>query len=218
MLPSDNKGLPTVAAPETPPQVPAGPTGVGDAPKFVTTDEAQRMADAAAEKAIRKAQSFVETSRKQTAKLVDERMTAIKDAYQMTGQSLSPEQEKVIRNQVSVETIAAAPPSQPSADQETFIGLEGTDLINARAASLVEAVGGILPEDPEVNMVKVNAPDPFDYILSVKAAADAKQARLAIQLRQSSPAAGIPPAGVMPGGNPQSNKSPIELISEGLKD
>lgn len=216
MLPSDNKGLPTVAAPETPPQVPAGPTGVGDAPKFVTTDEAQRMADAAAEKAIRKAQSFVETSRKQTAKLVDDRMAAIKDAYQMTGQNLSPEQEKVIRNQVAIETVAAAPTSQPSADQPD--GLEGTDLINARAASLVESVGGILPEDPEVNMVKVNAPDPIDYILSVKAAADAKQARLAIQLRQSSPVAGMPPAGVMSSGNPQSNKSPIELISEGLKD
>ena len=220
MLP-DNQGLPgTPATPApvpgaAPAQVPA-PGTTGNEPKFVTAEDAQRMVQEAEEKAFRRAQSLVDQSNTRLAKTINEKVEAIKQGMTITGQTLTPEQEAQLRQKIAIDTMSTLPTPQDPASQP---GAEPTNWVDATAGRFAAEVGGIADTDPEARMVLVNAKTPDEYLFSVQQAVAAKKARISSQQVQQHPAAGIPAAGLLQtGGNPIDNKTPNQLISEGLRD
>jgi hypothetical protein len=218
MLP-DNTGLPAPVPGDAPAQEQI-PGTTGNEPKFVTAEEAQRMAQEAGEKAFRRAQSLVDQSTTRLANTINERVEAIKQGMTIAGQTLTPEQEAQLRQKVAIDAMSTIPQPQDPASQPPQAGAEPTNWVDATAGRFAAEVGGIADTDPEVGMVKVNAATPDEYLFSVQQAVAAKKARIAStqQLPPQHPAAGIPAAGLLPsGGNPINDKSPRDLISEGLR-
>lgn len=190
--------------------------------EFVTRAEAQRVADAAAEAALRKAQSMFDRGRDGILKKVQSDLATIAETIERQraiGVEVTPEQEEAMKSRVlaraldePVATDAASPAKtapQPEAAQETL------DPVSAEALGMMQAAGvTIEDDDPEFGQIVQTSP--YAFLKSVEAAIAAKQERLA--LPPAGRVAGVPGAAGVASSNPIANiTDPGQLLRLGLK-
>lgn len=177
-------GLPDLAS-QAPASAAGQPGSAGNEPKYVTIEEAQRMADTAAEKAYQRAQSLVDKSTTRVSNYVSERMAQIEQSARYTGQALSDDQKAQIRRDLAVEAMTAqeTPPATSSPAQPAQAAPQGApapDAIQNAAIKMAEAVGGFEQNDPEMKMLNMSG-SPEEFLVSVQEAVYAKRTRLAQQ-------------------------------------
>jgi hypothetical protein len=195
-------------------------------PKYVTIEEAQRLADAAAEKAFTRAQSLVDKSSNRINEQISARVQQIEDAYKMTGQEMTPEQRATLRQNVVMQTLSEKPvadPQQVSAQkqpaQADSTQTPGIDPIAAAAIKMAEAVGGFDEKDPEYKEVSRNDLPAHEWLAKVAEQVQAKRERLA-SVKSRNPGSTI--VGMSSGGNVSQNDisnitDPAELYALGEK-
>lgn len=175
-------------------------------PQYVTREEAQRLAQEAAEQAFRRAQGLND---KQAAKIngrIDELLTSYKA---VTGQEPTPEIRERARQEAEKQ---AQQPGDPGPD----------DLIaqvNRRIDQLYENAGlKVYPGDPEEELLDKSNPDAF--VQSIERALTVKKARLAGSPTSPEPApvAQAPIIGNAGGAsnNIRNITDPTELLRMGL--
>ena len=154
-------------------------------PKYVTIEEAQRLANDAAEKAYTRAQSLVDKSSNRINEMISSRIEQIKTAYEMTGQTMTPEQEATLRQNVVMRTLTDRPvqtdpqqvPASPQPAQAQDASSTGIDPITATAIKMADSVGGFTEADPEYEKVMRKDLPPEEWLANVAGQVQAKKAR-----------------------------------------
>jgi len=154
-------------------------------PKYVTIEEAQRLANEAADKAFVRAQSLVDKSSNRINEQISARIEQIETAYKMTGQEMTPEQKATLRQNVVLQTLAEKPTSADNqqaaqtAQSAQSQAPTGIDPIAAAAIKMAEAVGGFEEGDPEFAQVTRNDLPAHEWLAKVAEQVQAKKERLA---------------------------------------
>lgn len=199
------------AAPQPAASQPEQPQGTATEPQYVTLEDANRIAKAAADEAFRKAQSLFDKGNGK----VRERLNQFEQA--MAGVQLPPEQREQLRQQVINQALSdpaapesPAPAAPPAAQPTAQPGQEPPDAITAEAWKMMQEAGvTIEDEDPEVS--SIDRSSPYKFLRSIEQAIEAKRQR--IQPRTPTNAGGM---GVH-NPNPISDiRDPRELIAMGL--
>lgn len=183
-----------VPAPASPPA--EQPQGNASQPEYITRQEAQRMAEDAAEAAFRKAQGLLDKRSDGLLKKVQTDIRNIEQAIDLqkkAGIVITPEQEDKLKQQAYMRALsesesapqpgegatssaspapAGAPAAQPAAQVEPL------DPVSAEALNMMQVAGVSIEEsDPEYQTIDQNSP--YRFLKSVEAAIVAKKARLA---------------------------------------
>jgi hypothetical protein len=159
--------------------------------KFVTVEEAQRLAKEAADQALRRAQQFFDVNQNQFGKRIQERVSQLEkawDAMAKAGLQVPDEagKERVRQRAIQEELTApnsSQPPSSPSAQVEVKGQAENPepqDPVTAEAWRMMQAAGvSIEATDPEA--ATLDQSSPYAFLKSVDAAINAKRERLGTQ-------------------------------------
>lgn len=110
---------------------------------------------------------------------------ALKSFEMATGKAPTPEQAAAIKSRVQDSMLMGQPDQQtdqPQPGQAPAQGQAGNDAWFQAADRIAAQVeGGLTEKDPEIKLVKANAPTPQEWLDSVIAAVQAKQQRLSAQ-------------------------------------
>jgi hypothetical protein len=182
--------------------VTSGNDGQGKTPEYITREEAQRLAEAAAEAAFRKAQGLNDKN----AARINARMDEMLKSYTaITGKA--PSQDEQARARAEAERqVTSQPIPTPALNEEQ---------VNAKAAELYRTAGVSVDEDdPEAKTVDMSSPEKF--LITLQAALDAKRAR--VQAPTRNPVTAAPILGTGGGAsNPIRNiNDPTELLKIGF--
>jgi hypothetical protein len=203
-------------------QPPAGT----EAPKFVTLEEAQRIADEAAAKAAdqsyRRAQSLVDTNASRITKQVQEGFGALKQAsetlkavgHEIPADTLARAHTQVMTGAFDTPaTPGGAPPASPATPPGQ--GETAKDPITLLAERMQSKAGITLEDsDPEMSNAKLRSEDPEIFLQGVDEGIAAKKARLAASTTPTPPPPGTPPT--PPGGAPPAPPAPTETEAQRL--
>jgi hypothetical protein len=213
-LPGQGLGQPEQSSPQQPPANPVtqGQETAQGEQQYLTREEALRFLQSQLDKRdTRITSSFESKLREQLGAL---------QAAKAAGLQLTPEQEAAYQQNVLQNALKPDPITQPAPAQEQPVSDAGLDPINAEAMRLMQNAGAMIEQgDPEASMLKLDG-SPYEYLASVKAAAEAKAARLNQSGKQTQNTTNPPPAAArLPAtGGPSAPKmSARELISTGLK-
>lgn len=141
-------------------------------PKYITQEEAQRLADTAAENAFRKAQGLVDKADSRITDRVQQGLASLKKTLEMqraTGMEISPEQEEKLRNQIVTnaltETGAESPENIEPGQAQKLGEVSGEDPVTDTAWRMMQKAGITIEEnDPEAEELKsIQDPDLFLY-------------------------------------------------------
>lgn len=167
--------------------------------KFVTFEEAQRMATEAAERALRQAQSMTDKSESRIKREITDRMAKIAEATDLlkaAGVEITPEVTERVRQAVVMESLTkGSDPGQPSAPATPSqaapnAGSEpNPDEITAQAHRMMSQAGVWIEQgDPEV--AQLSQDSPYAFLHSVELAINAKKARMTARQQAAGPAPG----------------------------
>lgn len=204
----------------TPPAQAGQETSSAPQPKFITMEEAQRLAEQAAlnaeERAFRRAQGLVSKADNRITEKVKQDLAALQNMITLqksAGIEVSPQQEAQLRNQIIANAYSQGEqPPQNTEQQEkpnpATQPTESVDPITAEAWRLMEAAGIIInDEDPEVSTL--NHTGGYAFLRSVEAAIETKRQRIA---STSTQVPGRTPTGAGATGAHQAN--PIQDITD----
>jgi len=178
--PLPGQGAQPPATLATPPaQPPAKPTQS----EYISRDEAQQLADQAAEKAFKRSQALITKSNER----IRAEVTRLETLQTKAGlPPLTPEQREKITDQVREEVLTE--PS-PTAMPGHGVADEDLDPVNKIATSMMNEAGVlILEEDPEFKTLS-ETKDPYIFIKELAKAIEAKRARTSTQAEKSKAAA-----------------------------
>lgn len=204
---ANQDGAPTQAPAQEPgtPSVEVTQGTTPDQPKWITQEEAQKIAEAAAEAAFRRAQGLND----KTASRINSQMAEMLKSYKaLTGQE--PDANIQARARTQAEQMVR---SQPEGNN----GGQAVEDVNRKAAELYRTSGITLEEDdPEARTVDQSSPEKF--LSSLQAAIDAKRTRTSNNKPQTNPIGSAPILGNRGGpSNPIANiNDPAELLRIGL--
>ena len=168
------------------------------APAFVTAEEAQRIANQAAEAAFRRAQGLTEKTRQG----IESQIATLRQEMQAKGAPLAPEQEQVLRSQLEAQAVqqseppASAQQPAPAAQPQTT----GDPVLDVAFSMMRDAGTTVEEADPEFASIKQDG-TPKQFLDSVETAIAAKKVRLG---GKENPTARVPLAGPqLPAGSPE---------------
>lgn len=196
--------------------------GAGEeATKYVTRDEALRIANEAAEAAYRKAQSLADKSESRVTKLVQERLKQVEDSYRLlNGGEMPAETREQVRQKVISEVLtnpgetSGAPAARPAAPGDSQVPDDEARYTDRWILDLYRETG-VSIEDGDVEELKlIDFSSPAAVRQTIRTAIDAKRARLE---REASP---VRLTGVTTGLGAASSitsiQDPSELLAMGL--
>ncbi len=187
-------------------------------PKFITLEEAQKLANQAAleaeERAFRRAQGLVSKADNRITEKVQAKLNALTETINMqksAGIEITPMQEAALRNKVIADAYSQEPPptnAEPPAEPNPGDQNVAADPITAEAWRLMQAAGIIInDDDPEAE--KLDQSSGYAFLRSIEAAIETKRQRIASTSMQ---APGRTPTGAGATGAYQAN--PIQDISD----
>lgn len=158
-------------------------SGEGDAvtEQYVTRQQAQELAQQAAEEAYRKAQALIDKGASRLTKQVQERLASLENSWKLQadmGAPVAPETQERLRQRVIQDAFTAQEQAGAvgSGSQAQAPGLEGMDPITAEAYQMMQQAGVMIEQgDPEA--AQIDQSSPFKFLRSVEAAIAAKKAR-----------------------------------------
>lgn len=174
-LQSAQAGQPAPASPEVTPsqQTPVVEPQNGAQPKYITYEEAQRLAETAAETALRKAQSHND----KTVQRIESKIAQLQNA----GVTVTPEQAAKLVQAEDAQQQQQSPsqpsPARPAQAQPKESG-EAHPVLQVAAAMMEEAGIQIEETDPEFATIDLKTTSPRQFLKTVEAAIEAKQQRL----------------------------------------
>jgi len=189
---------------------------------YITREEAKAMADAAAETALRKAQSLFDKGRDGILKRVQADLQALEKGFDLqtkAGVPVTPEQRDAAKQKVIAAALTEAEPELPQKSETvqpsgTAPNPEaGPDPITAEAWAMMKAADVTIEDtDPEMKLVDQSGTSALKFLRSIEVAIEAKKARLAtpVEARIPGPASG---AAVQPA-SPYAGMTPYELFAK----
>ena len=152
--------------------------GEGADPKFITLEDAQRLADQAEERAYRRAQGLVDKADNRIGKQVREAVDKVKSDIALMrndGVEISEQLEQEMVNNATREAYQSPPPESDTVSSDP--GDRPTDPVTAEAWRMMEAAGISIDDgDPELEML--NQESEYAFLHSVEQAIAAKKKRL----------------------------------------
>lgn len=190
-------------------------------PEYLTREQAEALvkqaAQQATEDAFRRAQGFVVKRDQAIQKSLDD-LKATLEMQRQAGVTITPEQERVMQEQVRQKAIQEAGPSdQASTQQPVQAAADDTiDPITAIAIGFERRYGvEITEEDPEFRLIKTDGAED-EYLDTYLQAIQTKQKRL-----QGQPPPTVrTPTNLGQGGTPPTNRDPLQYrtrLSEALR-
>lgn len=170
------------------PQAGVTEPGKGTEPKYVTLEEAKRLAEEAAEERFRRAQSLTDKYNSQLQSAVKTRVDEVLRSYKLLnpGQELSQEQLEQVRQRAINEVLSGdniqgsqAPGTPPSGSEQRVPDDVEIQFVERRVGQIEAQLGVEIREgDEEEKLLNWNTPEAF--IQSYTQAATAKAKRLGI--------------------------------------
>lgn len=188
-------------------------------PKFITLEEAQKLANQAAldaeERAFRRAQGLVSKADNRITQKVQQDLAALQSMITLqksAGIEVTPQQEAQLRNQIIANAYSQGEQPTPNTEQPAKPEPEAqpgvSDPITAEAWRLMEAAGIIInDDDPEAE--KLDQSGGYAFLRSIEAAIETKRQRIASTPMQTP---GRTPTGAGATGQHQAN--PIQNITD----
>lgn len=174
-------------------------------PKYVTVEEAQRLADEAANKVLRQAQSFFDQNSNKFTKEVRGRLDSLESAWKIqeaAGVTITDEQKKQIRQQVITDAATAPEQGQQQPPPTQVSGGDPDDpaVVNRKVGELYQRYGAqVFEGEPEAADLDYSSGAAF--ISSLEVAIQKKQARLS--------------GGAQQAAAPQTNRTPTNAGATG---
>lgn len=210
------------------PEKPATPAAPGqqqvsgaDQPKYVTLEEAQRLANEAAEAAFRRSQGLYEKGRQGFEARVQAELAnfeKVLDLQKKAGMAFTPEQETALRQQAINQAFIGGEQNPPAESPEQPPAQDGgeddadLDPVTAEAWRMMEDAGIIIEDDdPEAGTLDQSSP--YAFLRSIDKAIEAKRQRTGGQQEPASQArtpTNIGSAGSHP--NPVANTNDLDQL------
>jgi|GEM_PF-3973052 hypothetical protein len=158
-------------------------------PKFITLEEAQKLANQAAldaeERAFRRAQGLVSKADNRITAKVQQDLAALQQMITLqksAGIEVTPQQEAQLRNQIIANAYSQGeqppPNTEPPATPKPAEQSEASDPITAEAWRLMQAAGIVINEnDPEVGQLDQSSG--YAFLRSIETAIESKRQRIA---------------------------------------
>jgi len=215
-----SNGTPPGQPQVTPPAQAGQEPSSASQPKFITLEEAQKLANQAAldaeERAFRRAQGLVSKADNRITEKVKQDLAALQSMITLqksAGIEVSPQQEAQLRNQIIANAYSQGEQPPPHTEQQEkpnpeAPSSEAADPITAEAWRLMQAAGIMINDgDPEVE--KLDQSSGYAFLQSIEAAIETKRQRIASTSMQ---APGRTPTGAGATGAHQAN--PIQDIND----